>query len=278
MFLFFEKEFLMKTKKFNLISFAVSIALALVLIGCSSGGQPTVELTPRLQQIKDSGQLVVGTALTAPFEYRDPQSGELIGIDVEIAQSIARQIGVPVVWKEMAFGDLVPTLEEGKVDMVIAGMYITDARKELVDMSVGYADTGLVIVTQTTDNSITTTDDLSGKIACVKTGSTGANLVKSLNEGGAQIKVQEYADTVVSLEDLSNGFCDAVFNDKINSLEYIKTHTDLKVASEVLAPAQVGISVKKGDAELIALINSTLATMQSNGELDALYNTWVLGR
>jgi ABC-type amino acid transport substrate-binding protein len=46
----------------------------------------------------------------------------------------------------------------------------------------------------------------------------------------------------------------------------------------VLAPAQVGISVKKGDAELIALINNTLATMQSNGELDALYNTWVLGR
>jgi ABC-type amino acid transport substrate-binding protein len=276
--LFYEKEFLMKTKNFNRSVFIISIVLVLILVGCSSGGQYTMELTPRLQQIKDSGQLVVGTALTAPFEYRDPQSGELMGMDVEIVKAIAKQIGVPVVWKEMAFGDLIPTLEEGKLDMVIAGMYITDARKELVDMSVGYADTGLVIVTQAANNSITTTDDLSGKIVCVKTGSTGAKLVQNLSDGGAQIKVQEYADTVVSLEDLSNGFCDAVFNDKINSLEYIKTHPDLKVASEVLAPAQVGISTKKGDAELMTLINNTLATMQTNGELDALYNTWVLGK
>jgi len=273
------KEFFMNTKKVFRSIFIFSVFLSLVLSSCSPNGQQsTVELTPRLQQIKDNGQLVVGTALTAPFEFRDAQSGELMGMDVELANAIASQIGVPIVWKEMAFGDLIPTLQEGNVDMVIAGMYITDARKELVDMSEGYADTGLVIVTQASDNSITTTDDLSGKIACVKTGSTGAKLVQTLNDGGADITVHEYADTVTSLEDLSSGLCDAIFNDKINSLEYIKKHPELKVASEVLQPAQVGMSVKKGDTELLALINSTVNTMKANGELDALYNTWVLGK
>jgi len=270
----------MKSKLFgrSYAGFVIWVLLAILISSCGTATQSTVELTPRLQQIKDSGQLVVGTALTAPFEFRDAQSGELAGMDVEIANVIAKQIGVPIVWKEMAFGDLVPTLQEGNVDMIIAGMYITDARKELVDMSEGYADTGLVIVTLASENSIKKTEDLSGKIACVKTGSTGAKLIQSLNEGGAQIKAQEYADTISSLEDLSKGFCDAVMNDKINSLEYIKKHPDLKVASDVLQPAQVGISVKKGDTELMALINATVKNMKSNGELDALYNTWVLGK
>lgn len=257
---------------------AVLVITAFVLSGCGSAATSTVELTPRLQQIKDSGQLVVGTALTAPFEYRDPQSGELVGMDVEIAKIIAGKIGVPIVWKEMAFADLVPTLQEGNVDMIIAGMYITDARKELVDMSEGYADTGLVIVTRADDTSISKAEDMTGKIACVKTGSTGAKFIQTLNDGGAQIKVQEYADTVSSLEDLSSGYCDTVMNDKINSLEYIKTHPDLKVASDALQPAQVGISVKKGDAELLSLINSTVASMKADGKLEQLYNTWVLGK
>lgn len=266
----------MKTRFFTHISLTVLILIAAFISGC--GSKPTIEMTPRLQQIKDNGQLVVGTALTAPFEYRDTQSGELVGMDIEIANAIAEQLGVTITWKEMAFGDLIPTLQEGKVDMVIAGMYITDARKELVDMSEGYVDTGLVIVASADDNTIGKADDMAGKIACVKTGSTGAKFVQSLIDGGTQITVQEYADTVSSLEDLSKGFCDAVMNDKINSLEYIKTHPELKVASDVLQPAQLGISVQKGDTELMVLINSTVQSMKANGELDALYNTWVLGK
>lgn len=266
----------MKTKRFVFSNFITLILIAAFIAGC--GSKPAVEMTPRLQEIKDSGQLVIGTALTAPFEYHDQKSGELVGMDINIANAIAKQLGVTITWKEMAFGDLIPTLQEGKVDMVIAGMYITDARKELVDMSDGYADTGLVIVTRANDGTISKSEDLSGKTACVKSGSTGAKFIQSLNDGGAKVKVQEYADTVTSLEDLSNGFCDAVMNDKINSLEYIKTHPELKVASDVLQPAQLGIAVQKGDSELMALINSTVQSMKSSGELDALYNTWVLGQ
>ncbi|GAB4538536.1 MAG: glutamine ABC transporter substrate-binding protein GlnH [Anaerolineales bacterium] len=263
----------MKTKSF--LFSVIFMLIVSMLAGCAS--QPTVALTPRLQQIKDSGKLVVGTAITAPFEYRD-SNGELVGMDVEIAKVIAAKIGVPVEWKEMAFGDLLPTLQDGKVDMVIAGMYITDARKEVVDMTAGYADTGLALVTLASDATITKPDDLTGKIACVKTGSTGAKYIQALNDSGAQIKVQEYADTISSLEDLSKGYCDTAMNDKINSLQYIKTHPDLKVASEVLQPAQVGMSVKKGDAELLALLNDSIQEMKANGELAKLYNVWVLGQ
>lgn len=258
--------------------FLFVVLFASLLISSCGVKQPGEKLSPRLQQIKDSGRFVVGTAVTAPFEFHDPQTGELKGLDVELAQVIADRIGVPIVWKEMAFADLIPALQEGKMDLVIAGMYITEKRKTLVDMSDGYVDTGLVVVAQVKSPDVTDPKQLADKIVCVKTGATGALFAQKLLDGRIPLKIQEYADTVSSLEDLSNGFCDVALNDKINSIEYIKTHADLKVASDVLESAQFGIAVKKGDAELLAFVNSTIAEMKADGGLGKLYDTWILGK
>lgn len=255
--------------------FSFMVTVTFFLTGCTS--QSTEPLSPRLQEIKNSGQLVIGTALTSPFEFRDAQTGELAGLDVDLADAIADQLGVKIVWQEMAFADLIPALQEGKMDMVIAGMYITDKRRELVDMSDGYVDTGLSFVTQATA-SFSKTEELDGKTVCVKTGSTGATYAQKLSEEGIGLTIREYADTPSSLADLSSGLCDAVFNDNINSIEYIKTHPDLKVASEILQPAQLGIAVKKGDDELLSFINTSLQTMQADGTLEKLYGQWVLGQ
>jgi ABC-type amino acid transport substrate-binding protein len=255
--------------------FSFVVAGILFLTGCTS--QSSEPLSPRLQEIKNNGQLVIGTALTSPFEFLDPDSGDLKGLDIDLANAIAENIGVPIVWKQMAFADLIPALQNGEMDMVIAGMYITDSRKELVDMSEGYVDTGLSFVTQSTA-SFSTTEELGGKTVCVKTGSTGATYAQKLLDGGIALTIKEYADTPSSLADLSAGACDAVFNDNINSIEYIKTHTDLKVASEILQPAQLGIAVKKGDDELLALVNSLIQTKKQDGSLAALYDLWVLGK
>lgn len=249
--------------------------ISFVLMSCQ--GQPTEEVPLRLREIKERGKLIVGTAFTPPFEYLDPVTGELKGLDVDLANAIAVKLGASIVWKEMAFADLIPALQNGDVDMVIAGMYITDARKELVDMSNGYVDTGLSFVTRAID-SISTTQDLNGKTVCVKTGSTGAIYAQKLLEEGIDLTIKEYADTPTSLADIPTGICHAVFNDNINSIEYIKTHPDLKVASEILQPAQLGIAVQKGDTELLRLIDSTIQEMKSDGGLEELYNQWVLGK
>lgn len=261
-----------KTSRFI---FAFVVIVSFALSGCQ--GQPTKELPLRLREIKDRGKLIVGTALTPPFEYLDTVTGELKGLDVDLANAIAVKLGASIIWREMAFADLIPALQNGDVDMVIAGMYITDARKELVDMSNGYVDTGLSFVTRAID-SISTTQDLDGKTVCVKAGSTGATYAQKLSEEGIGLTIKEYTDTPTSLADLPTGICNAVFNDNINSIEYIKTHPDLKVASEILQPAQLGIAVQKGDAELLRLIDSTIQEMKSNGGLDKLYNLWVLSK
>ncbi len=245
-----------------------------LLVACKSPAVPT-STAPRAQQLRAAGKLVVGTAITAPFEYRDPNTGELVGYDVEVAQAIADYIGVPIVWKEMAFGDLLPALQNGQVDMVIAAMYITPERQSIVAMSDGYVDTGLVMVTRVDMPEFTSDKDMIGRVVGVKEGATGARYVQRLKEQGYDLVIQEYATTRDSLEDLENGYVDVALNDKINTLQYIKTHPGLKINGPILEPAQLGIAVRKDDTELLAIINEVLARLRSEGRLDALYRKWI---
>src|SRR5688572_12819398 len=104
------------------------IVLGMVLAGCGDKDkdeEPTQNsnLSPRLREIQESGKLVVGTAITRPFEYYD-EDGKLVGFDVDLMNKIADELGVEVEWREIAFADLLTTLSAGDVDVVIAAMYI----------------------------------------------------------------------------------------------------------------------------------------------------------
>lgn len=254
----------------------LALVLLLTIVGC--GTPEAAPLSPRLQAIKDANKLVIGTALTKPFEYHDPGSGQLVGMDVEIAKAIATKLGVPIEWREMAFTELIPTLQEGRVDMVIAAMYITPAREELVDLSQGYVDTGLIVVGRSDTAPVMTPEDLAGRSVGVKKGATGATYAQQLKDQGVDLTIQEYAETVDSLVDLEAGHVDVVLNDKLNSIEYLKTHPTLALTSDVLQPAQFGIAVKSGDSELLGLINGTLQELRAQGTLDKLYQDWVIGK
>ena len=236
-----------------------------------------------LERIQNAGVLVVGTAITEPFEYYDPVTGELIGFDVDIARRIAQELGVELQWVEMPFANLIPALQEHKVDMTIAAMYINPEREALVDFAEAYIHTGLVMAAEAeTARQVTGTDDLAGLRVGVKIGSTGAQLAKTLAENGIDITIEEYKDTLDSLLDLEVGRVDVVFNDYLNTLVYLKqAGSDLEIirdaAGEPLFQSWVGlgIAVPQGDSELLAVIDQTLAEMNADGTLDELKNRWL---
>jgi len=257
-----------------LLSLVVVLSTTWSLAACGAPAQKTFD-SPRLTQIQQQKKLIVGTALTAPFESRDPQTGNLVGFDVDLAQRIANELGVPIEWKELAFSDLIPALQQGDLDMVIAAMYITPQRQEIVSMSQAYVDTGLVIVTRTDTTTIRTIADMNGKKVGVKTGATGARFATKLKDEGNTLIIQEYTETVDSFVELEKGFLDAILNDKINSIQYAKTHPTLMVASEVLDPAGLGIAVKKDDTDLLNLINSVIDSSRTSGVLEQLYKQWI---
>lgn len=253
----------------------LEVVLPLVLAVWLAGCQAQAPTSPRIAQVQQAGRLVVATAITRPFEYHDERTNALVGFDVDLANAIARRIGVPVEWKEMGFAELLPTLQAGKADLVIAAMYITPQRQEIVDFSQPYLDTGLVVVVRADETAIGGLNDLAGKIVGVKESATGARYAARLQAEGVPITVRKYLETSDSLEELENGYVDAVFNDKLNTLEYIKTHPGVKIVGEVFDPAGLGIAVRQGDRELLDLVNDVLRSLQASGELDRMYTRWI---
>jgi ABC-type amino acid transport substrate-binding protein len=273
----------MKNMKKPLILLLGLLLLALAAAGC--GGAPTKPeakkdakpAVSRIDQIKKNGKLILATGNYRPFEYHDEKTNKVIGYDIDVAEAIAKKIGVPLEVKEMQFTGLIPTLQNGQADLVIAAMYITPARREVVDFADPYMDTGMVVAVRKDDTTIKGPKDLNGKVVGVKTGATSEKVAQELNEKGAKITIKSYKETVDYLLDLQNGRLDAAINDLLNQLEYNKANPNVKIVGEPFTKAQLGIAVKKGDKELLDLINTVLKELKQNGEAEKLYKKWLIG-
>ena len=276
-------------------TFVVSLLVIAMLAACapppppqaSSQGEPaaagtTDELT--LAKLKDKGVLVVGTAITKPFEFHDPDTNELVGFDVDTATYIANKLGVDIEFKEMPFASLIPSLETRKVDMTIAAMYIKPEREEVVDFATPYMETGLVMVVRPElADKVKKPEDLAGLKVGVKIGATGDKLAQDLIAQGIDLERKEYKETLESFADAEAGRVDVVLNDYLNTLAYLKdTGSELQIVktdsgeANFLSHVGLGIAVHDGDAELLAEINKILDEMQSDGTYDALYQKWLL--
>ncbi len=257
----------------------VLVVAVMLVAGCGQPAAKTDSATQsRIEQIKKNGKLVLATGNYRPFEYHDEQTNKVIGYDIDLAEAIAKKIGVPLEIKEMQFTSLIPTLQNGQADLVIAAMYITDQRREVVDFAEPYMDTGMVLAVKAENTAINSVKDLDGKVVGVKAGATSEKVAQDLKAQGANITIKSYKETVDYLLDMENGRLDASINDLLNQLEYNKTHPNVKIVGEPFTKASLGIAVKKGDKELVDLINTVLKEMKQNGEADKLYQKWLLGK
>ena len=272
----------MKTVKKSLVLMISLLMLTMLAAGCGQSpapAKPEAKPAPvsRIDQIKKNGKLILATGNYRPFEYHDEKTNKIIGYDIDVAEAIAKKIGVPLVIQEMQFTGLIPSLQNGQADFVIAAMYITPQRREIVDFAEPYMDTGMTVVVRKDDNAIKGPNDLNGKTVGVKAGATSEKVVQDMNAKGAKITIKSYKETVDHNLDLQNGRLDAAVNDLLNQLEYNKTNPALKVVGEPFTKAQLGIAVKKGDKELLALINTVLKELKQSGESDKLYKKWLTG-
>lgn len=279
---------------------AVFLLVSITLSGCANppvvqsvkaSELPTAsvpqDLTQRdhhdLEAIRQKGVLVVGTSISPPFESYDPETNQLIGFDVDIAQYIADRLGVRLEWAEIPFAALIPSLSSGKVDMTIAAMYITPEREALVRFTEPYIETGLVIVTRPEEaERIQNLEDLQSKRVGVKIGATGAKLAEELAAQGISLEIREYKDTLASLLDLEVGRVDLVLNDYLNTLAYRRENrTDLEIVTTpdgseyFLSKAGLGIAVQRENTSLLNELNVILGEMQSDGTYDRLVEKWL---
>lgn len=165
---------------------AICIFAALMgTLGC--GGSQTAGNKPA-----EKKELIVGTEPSfAPFEFPDKKSGEITGFDMELIKAMGKKAGfAKVTVKGMGFDALIPALDAGNIDVAIAGMSITDARKQKVNFTDPYYESGLATLVRKDNTTIKSLNDLKGKTIAVQLGTTGAEAAGKIE--GATVKDLRY--------------------------------------------------------------------------------------
>lgn len=209
-----------------------------------------------------------------PFEFE--QDGEYTGIDIDLINAIAENQGFEIEFNPMDFGGIIPALQAGQLDVAIAGMSITDERKEIVDFSDPYFDAGLSLVVAEDNNDITALEDLEGKTVAVKSGTTGAQFARD-NEAEYGYEIAQFEDSPSMFQEVSNGNADVLLEDyPVIAYAIAESELALKTVGERLTGDQYGIAVLKGEnAELLEQINAGLQELRDSGEYDEILNKYI---
>ncbi|NDV20670.1 glutamine ABC transporter substrate-binding protein GlnH [Pseudodesulfovibrio sp. JC047] len=220
-----------------------------------------------------AGTLTVATDTNfPPFEFKDPKTGEHTGFDVEIWAAIAKEIGVEYKLQPMAFKGIVPGLQSSQLDAGIAGMSITDKRREVIDFSDGYYNSGLLLLVKADDDSITGLKTLDGKVIATKQGTTS---VEFLKENATPKDVKLFPNDNAMFMELLTGGVDAVMFDKpvVESFVSKRGKGQVKIVGDLYAGQPYGIGFPKG-SELVGKVNAALKTLKENGTYTTLYKKW----
>lgn len=209
-----------------------------------------------------------------PFEFE--VDGEYQGIDIDLFTAIAENQGFEFEFDAMDFGGIIPAMEAGQLDVAIAGMSITDKRKEVVDFSDPYFDAGLTLVVHGETNDIESIEDLEGKTVAVKNGTTGAQFaMDNANEIG--FEVVQFDDSPAMFQEVANGNADALIEDyPVIAYAIAQQDLGLKIVGERLNGDQYGIAVLKGEnQDLLEKINKGLQELRDSGEYDEIINKYL---
>ncbi len=242
--------------------FALVLAILMVASLAACG-------TPATDTTDAKVYTIVSDNAFAPFESFDSESGEYVGIDMDIMAAIAEDQGFEYNMMNVGFDPALAKVQAGQADAVIAGMTITDERKEIFDFSEGYFEDGQVMVVAK-DSDIATMEDLEGKVVATKNGTMGAEYANSnKDEFGYTTKAFEGSNE--QYQAIINGNCVACFEDYTVIGDAIKNGVELKTVGEKINPSYYGFAVKKGtNPELIEMFNAGLASIKENGKYDEI--------
>lgn len=242
----------------KIIALILSILMVVSLVAC--GASTTEE------------ELVMGTnASFPPYEYYDEDGETIIGIDAEIAKAVADKLGMKLTIKDMEFDSLLTAVQSGAVDIVFAGLTVTDERKESVDFSMTYA-TGIQVIIVAEDSEIATVDDLDGKTIGVQTGTTGD--IYCTDDYG-QENVKQYANGALAVAALKNGQVDCVVIDNEPAKAFVAANDGLKILETEYVTEDYAAAIAKNNTELTEKVNKAMEELKADGTIDTIIGKYI---
>ncbi|AZM97853.1 transporter substrate-binding domain-containing protein [Vreelandella venusta] len=208
-----------------------------------------------------------------PFEMMDPETGEMIGFDMDIINAIAERAGFEVNLTTMEFAGIIPAVQTGSQEIALAGITITEERTEVVDFSDPYYDSGLQIIVRADNEEVSSLEDLAGLTVATKIGSTSYDFLQQ--ELGEDADITPYPGTADMYMALLGRNVDAVLYDAPNVAYFSQTRGEgrTKVVGPLYEGQQYGIVFHKG-SEWVEPTNEALASMREDGTYDEIYTKW----
>ena len=243
------------------VALIAAIAAAILLLTGNGGA-----LKRDLEGIKKSGKLVIGMEGNwSPWTYHDEKSGELTGLEVDIAKLIAEGLGVKAEFQEAPWDALLAGVDSGRFDIICNGVGYTEERAKSYNFTTPYVYSNKVLVVAESNEEIKTVDDLKGKKTANSASSTYAALAEEY--GATLVPVDTLGET---MDMLVQGRVDATINAQVSIADYLKEHPDAKIKTvQVLAGDPVAYPLHIGEEyrTLVDAINDILEAARQDGRL-----------
>ncbi len=218
----------------------------------------------------EAGKLTMATNAALPPYEMTTDAGEFEGIDVDTAKAIAEKLGLELQIDDMDFDAALLSVQQGKADIVMAGVTVTDDRKAVMDFSDSYA-TGIQSIIVPEGSDIASPDDLAGKKIGTQRGTTG--YIYCSDDFGDDAVVA-YDDGLTAVQALNNGQVDAVVIDNAPAQEFVAANPGLKVLDTSYAEEDYAIGMAKGSA-LEDAVNKALEELKADGTLQAIVDKYI---
>ncbi len=208
-------------------------------------------------------KLVLATeAGFAPYEYYD--NGEIVGVDIDIAKEIAKELNVDIVIKDVAFDSIISEIKTDKSDIGAAGISYTEERAKEVDFTIDYMDSKQIIITKQGSN-LTNLDNIGNAKIAVQLGSVADSYLTENYPGAQIIREKKF---LAAIQDLKDSKVDCVAMDEIPAKELVTS--DLVILEEPLVTDHYGMIVKKGNTELLNSANKVIQKLKDDGTIDSI--------
>jgi ABC-type amino acid transport substrate-binding protein len=270
-------------KRWHLIAIAMLVLLAATALGACGGddddtGEETTAAAEEfpagttMAEIQERGELIAGVKYDVPpFGLNNPETGEVEGFDVDLAQYIADKLGVELTTREATSDNRIPLLVDGTIDLILSTMTITEERDLEVDFSEPYyVANGDVLVPE--DSDIKTLDDLNGKRVCTALGSTYADTIEQEAPQADLRLVDLYSEC---FDQIQTGAVDAVSTDDVILTGMVIQDPSLKILGLEYTTEPYGIGIPEGDAEMKQFVDDTLQEYIDSGAWQEAYDEWV---
>ena len=217
------------------------------------------------------GKLTMSTnAAFPPYESTD-DNGNFVGIDIDVATAIAEKLGLELQVDDMDFDAALLAAQNGKSDLVMAGVTVTEDRQLVMDFSDSYA-TGIQSIIVKEDSDVATPDDLADKMIGTQRGTTG--YIYCSDDFGDE-HVTPYDDGLTAVQALVNGQVDAVVIDNAPAKEFVAANPGLKILDTAYAEEDYAIGVAKGNTAMLDAINGALEELKNDGTLQAIIDKYI---